>query len=178
MQWPASRRGPRPRAELLPGLLPGLLVVLVLGLLVGCAAPESTVRPTSPSATIPRDPLGVLQDWDEARAAAWAGGDAEALAALYLPGSRAGLRDVRSLRAYAVRGLRVSGIHLQRLAARVLVRDEALLRVEVVERVLSAAVDDGAVVRRLPAGQPSRRVVELRYVDGAWLVGTVRPVRR
>ncbi len=154
----------------------GFVVPVLLGLLVGCAAPAGEpLRPAGAGASaVATSPLDVLRDWDEARAEAWAARDADALRALYVPGSMTGIRDVRSLLAYAGRGLRVSGIRLQRLSARVLAHQDTLLRLEVVERLLGANVDDGSVVRRLPAGQPSRRILELRYLDGAWVVGRVR----
>lgn len=155
--------------------LPAVVVTLVLVVVVGCAGP-------APSQALPVDgpqettASSVLREWDDDRAAAWAAGDAGALGALYAPGSSAGIRDVRSLRAYADRGLRVTGLRFQRLAVRVLVRQERLLRLEVVERLLPVSVHDDSVVRRLPAGQPTRRVIELRRVDGSWLVGRVETV--
>ncbi len=80
---------------------------------------------------------------------------------------------MRLLRSYLERGLRVSGLQYQRLRVRVLVRDDALLRLEVVERLLPASVRSGSDVRRLPAGQPVRRVVELRRLGGSWRVAAV-----
>jgi len=154
----------------------GVVVPVLLGVLTGCGAAESSLGPTAGSAE--PSPWGVLRDWDDARAEAWAAADVGALRALYLPASQAGVRDVRALQAYADRGLRVTGIRWQRLSARVLARQEALLRVEVVERLVGASVAHGSVVRRLPVGQPSRRVIELRYVDGTWRVGRVLPVTR
>lgn len=115
----------------------------------------------------------MLREWDAARAAAWAAGDPAALGALYLPGAAAGRRDVRLLRSYLARGLQVDGLRFQRLRIRVLVQDDDLLRVDVVERLLPASVRSGAVVRRLPAGQPVRRVVELRRVGDSWRVAAV-----
>ncbi len=52
------------------------------------------------------DPLAVLRQWDRRRARAWAQGDPEALATLYVPGSTAGERDLARLRRYVDRGLR------------------------------------------------------------------------
>jgi hypothetical protein len=121
----------------------------------------------------PDDPATVLRTWDEARSDAWAAGDAAALGALYVSGSAVGRRDVGLLRSYDRRGLRVSGLRFQRLAVRVLADDTGVLRLEVVERLLPARVSDGAVDRRLPGGQPVRRVIELRQVQGAWRVARV-----
>jgi hypothetical protein len=147
----------------------GWVVVPVL-VVAGCAAgPDRSSSPV-PAPAVPHT---VLRDWDTARAGAWADGDPAALSALYLPGSAAGLRDVRLLRSYAARGLRVSDLRMQRLAVRVLVEDGTRLRLEVVERLLGAQVRHGAAVRRLPTGQPVRRVIELRLVDGVWKVARV-----
>lgn len=126
----------------------------------------------------PEGPAAVLRDWDAARAAAWAAGDPVALEALYVGGSEAGRRDVRLLGSYAARGLRVSGLRFQRLAVRVLADRDALLRLEVVERLLPATVRGGSVVRRLPAGQPVRRVIELRRVQDTWRVTQVTMTSR
>src|SRR5690349_11286330 len=65
-------------------------------------------RPAEP-ASVPGAPSGqrpaaVLAEWDAARAAAWAAGDAEALAGLYVDGSRTGAADTRLLRHYRARG--------------------------------------------------------------------------
>lgn len=146
--------------------------LLLLCLAGGCAGPAGSPRASAVAS--PPDPAAdVLREWDAARAAAWAAGDAAALRALYLPGAEAGRRDVRLLRSYLERGLRVSGLQYQRLQIRVLVRDDALLRLEVVERLLPASVHRGSEVRRLPAGQPVRRVVELRRLGSSWRVAAV-----
>lgn len=147
-------------------------VLVLVCLAVGCTGPIRSPG-VHASAPAPDPAAAVLRDWDVARAAAWAAGDPAALGALYLPGAAAGQRDVRLLRTYLARGLRVNGLQFQRLQIRVLAQDDDLLRLDVVERLLPASVRSGSVVRRLPAGQPVRRVVELRRVGGSWRVAAV-----
>lgn len=149
-----------------------VLITLLLAVLVGCGK-NAAISPTG--ATVPRapDPGAVLRDWDAARAAAWAAADPAALRDLYLPGSSAGRRDLRSLQAYADRGLRVTGLRMQRLAQRVLILTDARLRLEVVERLAGAVVEDGSAVRRLPTGQPVRRVIDLRRDGAVWKVASI-----
>jgi len=147
-------------------------VVVLVCLGVGCTGP--TRSPGAPTSAPTPDPgAAVLREWDAARAAAWAAGDPVALGALYLPGAAAGRRDVRLLHTYLARGLRVNGLQFQRLQVRVLAQDADLLRLDVVERLLPASVRSGSVLRRLPAGQPVRRVVELRRVGDSWRVASV-----
>lgn len=127
-----------------------------------------------PVASAP-DPIAVLHEWDARRAAAWASGDPDTVAALYLPGSGAGAQDVRLMRSYADRGFVVTGMRMQVLSARVLVRRPDLIRIEVVDRLAAAVVvraDGGRV--SLPRDAAARRTVELRRVEGAWLMARVR----
>lgn len=148
------------------------LVPLLLVVPSGCR--ETAPAPVGAATrAAPPDPLLVLHDWDQARARAWEAGDAHALAALYEPASRAGAADVALLRRYLARGARVSGIRMQVLAARALVRRADRLQVEVVERFAGATVGGASV----PAGRPVRRVVELRRHGTVWLVAGVRTSR-
>jgi hypothetical protein len=113
--------------RLLPVLTAVACALVVATLVVGHGRPEGVGRadvrlPAAPAAASQRpvpDPAGVLAGWDERRADAWARADAGALADLYAPGSRSGAADVRLLRAYARRGLRVEGLTTQVLALRV-----------------------------------------------------------
>lgn len=167
------------RPSLRPGDLVRAVLVAVLGaaLLAGCGGRAVPVATTGAGS----DPLAVLRTWDAARSAAWSAADPVALAALYLPGSTSGRRDVALLESYRERGLRVAGIRMQRLVARVLVRDRVRMRVEVVERLLASrveSIDGGNRPRLLPAGQPRRRTIELRRLGGAWLVAEVQVVSR
>ena len=99
--------------RLLPALAAVACACLVATLVVTLvpqrtAAPPRAARPAAASSdTPPPGPAVVLADWDERRATAWAQGDPEALADLYVAGSRTGAADVRLLQHY---GARVSGV--------------------------------------------------------------------
>jgi hypothetical protein len=159
------------------------LVVLVVALgsaLGGCAGAPSTDPAPVPARLRASD---VLRSWDDARSAAFASGDVAALRGLYVPGSAAGTADVRMLRAYLGRGLRVEGMRMQVLSLDVLSRDGGRLRLRVTDRLADGAVAVGAGtgVRLpadavpLPADAASTRVVELvRADDRSWRVASVR----
>lgn len=121
--------------------------------------------------------MGVLHAWDARRAAAWARGDVDALARLYLPGSRAGASDVALLRRYADRGLIVRDLRMQVLSARVLVTQPHRLVLEVVDRLAggTAVTTDGAAAaaRRLPVDAPTVHRLVLRRPGGQWLMAAV-----
>ncbi|GAB3787729.1 hypothetical protein [Nocardioides ungokensis] len=164
---------------ILPRALLALLVVSVVGtaavVLVGLAAgPEAAPRPAA--ASDERDPLAALHAWDRRRARAWARGDLAALRRLYVPGSRAGRRDLAMLAAWDRRGLRVHGMRMQVLAADVRARSSRRLVVVVTDRLADAvAVGPGTRVP-LPRDAASTRTVVLRRPDGMgrWRVSAVR----
>jgi hypothetical protein len=116
--------------------------------------------------------LDVLHAWDAARAAAYARGDPAALRGLYLPGSTAADADVRMLRRYAERGVRVGWMATQVFRARVLTRSAVTVRLRVVDRVVGAVAAPARCLR-LPARPPARRVVELRWDGARWRVAAV-----
>ena len=174
------------------GVVAGRLTVLLLD------HPSPAVREAAPvhaSDTRPTDPLpragaaaraagaaALLHRWDAARATAYARGDPSALRRLYVPGSRAGARDVRLLEAYAARGLVVRGLRTQLLSLRVLSRGSDRLRIEVTDRrvggravgrVGGSSDEGGAVAVALPQDAPSTRVLELRHREGRWRVSSV-----
>lgn len=136
-------------------------------------APASAPATRSPAAPTPA-PDAVLAAWDERRAAAWARGDAEALADLYAPGSRSGAADVRLLRAYARRGLRVEGLTTQVLGLRVVERSPRRLVLVVTDRVVGGSAVGGAAPVALPADQASTRRVVLERQRGRWVVADAR----
>jgi len=132
----------------------------------------------APAASFPAS--DVLRRWDRARGRAFAEGDVDALRSLYVPGSAAGTSDVRLLRAYLRRGLRVAGMRMQILALEVLHEEPTRLRLLVTDR-LTGAVAVGAGTRvRLPDDQASSRVIELRRTasDGAWRAAGVSSAPR
>ena len=115
----------------------------------------------------------VLASWDARRSRAWTTGDVAALRRLYVPGSRAGRGDVRMLRAYAARGLRVRGLGTQVLALRVVRESPRLLELVVTDRVTGGEAVGRGRPLALPADRPSTRRLLLRRVGGRWLVDEV-----
>ena len=148
----------------------------------GIQEPGSPGGPPTPRAktppVVPTRPgetpfaLGVLHRWDAARSEAYDAGSAAALRALYVPGCSAARRDVRLLRSYAARGLRVRGLAVQVLSWRTVERDPGRLTLRVVDRVASAVVTDTrGRARSLPRDQPRVHLVGLvRGADGRWRV--------
>lgn len=169
-----------------PALRGALCLALLLGPvlagLAGCAAtpagpagraaspaPAAPAAALAPPATFPAS--DVLRDWDRARAGAYARGDVAALRALYRPGSRAGTADVRLLRSFLDRGLRVEGMRMQLLEVRVLARSPRRLRLRVTDRLVGASAVSATARRPLPGDLASTRVLELaRSSAGSWLM--------
>lgn len=164
-----------------------LTVLLAALLLLGCSteASEGPVRgspvpATSATVTVaPARPLpaaDLLRRWDRARAEAFAAGDPAALRRLYVPGSAAGTTDVRMLRAYLRRGLRVEGMRMQLLAVDVVERQPARIRLRVTDRLADGALAVGPGSRvPLPADAASTRAIELvRRGGDVWQVRSVR----
>ncbi|WP_299932541.1 hypothetical protein [uncultured Nocardioides sp.] len=170
--------------RLLPVLTAVACALVVATLVVVVARPDPPPRPrfdagsSDPPAPAARParagPAAVLAAWDERRSAAWAEGDVAALEELYVDGSGAGAADVRLLRDYRRRGLRVEGLATQVLALRVDARSSERLELVVTDRVVGAeAVGAGEPVA-LPVARPSTRRVVLVREDGSWLVAEVR----
>lgn len=122
---------------------------------------------------VEREALRVLAGWDTARAAAYAGGDVRALAGLYVPGSSAGREDVRMLRAYVARGLRVTGMRTQVLSAKVRASGPRTLTLVVTDRLAQATAAGRGSRVALPHDAPTTRTVTMRRVDERWLVDEV-----
>lgn len=124
----------------------------------------------------PAAAVDVLRRWDALRARAFEEGDPVRLRALYVPGSRAGDADVRVLRSYVRRGLRVAGMRTQVLSVEVLLTRPERVRLRVVERLVGAEAVVLGTDRRLPLPRDaaSERVVELwRAPAGTWRVASV-----
>ena len=119
-------------------------------------------------------PAAILGEWDARRAAAWAEGDIGALRDLYSDGSRAGAGDIRLLRRYVDRGLRVTGLSTQVLSLSVLSRDDRSLRLVVTDRLVGGRASGGGETMRLPADRASTRRIDLVRVGEEWLVDEVR----
>lgn len=172
------------RALVLACLVTALAVTV--GVVVAPGARDERARGPAPPASSGRGHVVVerpaavaaaaLRAWDERRAAAWAEGDVRALRGLYAVGSRAGRADVRMLRAWLGRGLRVRGLATQFLGVEVVEDAPERIVVRVKERVVRAAAVGAGVRRRLEQPAPATRVVELVRVAGDWRVGSVSPV--
>ena len=162
--------------RLLPGLaaVAACCVVLTLAVTVWRSGPLATSDEPVPLLPVASGPATILADWDERRATAWADGDPAALRALYAKGSRAGAADVRLLRRYADRGLRVTGLRTQVLSLAVLEREDDLLSLMVTDRIVGGRASGGGETVRLPADRASTRRIDLVKVGEEWLVDEVR----
>lgn len=161
-------------AVLVVGLSGGLVTVGVLSGPSGRAAGSAPAPARVVAGAAPSPALAVLRDWDRRRADAWAAGDPDALARLYVSGSTAGSADVALLRRYRARGYVVRDMRMQVLAARVLVLRPGLVRVEVTDRLANATAV-GATEQVLPSDAATTRVLVLRSVEGQWLMARVLP---
>lgn len=149
-------------------------VVVTLAVTAWRSAPPSTDDELSPLMPAASGPASILADWDERRSTSWSDGDIEALRDLYTKGSRAGAADVRLLRRYADRGLRVTGLRTQVLALRVVTDNGELLRLEVTDRVVGGRAVGAVEGKRLPADRATTRRIDLVKVGEDWLVDEVR----
>jgi hypothetical protein len=131
--------------------------------------PTSVGAAASPAARASR----VLAAWDSRRAAAWARGDASALAALYTRSSATGARDVTDLRRWRDRRLRVVGLRQQVTRLRVLVDRPRRIVVEATERTVHAIAVAGHRRTALPVSAWSTHRIRLRHGAGRWLVAEV-----
>ncbi len=113
--------------------------------------------------------LEVLRDWDSRRADAYAGGSLETLRDLYVPGSTAGAADLRLLRLYRSRGLRVAGLRMQLLAVAVTARRPDRWTLRVTDRLAGGVAVHGSQRAPLPRDTTGTEVVTLvRGGDGRW----------
>ncbi|GAA5116412.1 hypothetical protein GCM10023339_24990 [Alloalcanivorax gelatiniphagus] len=165
---------------MLPALTAVACACVVATLVVALAGREDPASraaappPVTASASSSAGPAALLAAWDARRAAAWAARDPAALARLYAAGSRTGATDVRSLRRYRERGLRVEGLTTQVLALEVVGRTPDRLVLRVTDRVVGGTALGGAAPVALPADRASTRTVVLVREDGSWVVSAVR----
>lgn len=159
-------------------------LAVAAGLTAPAAWPDDAVsvatvgRAAARPADLPRE-LDVLLAWDRSRAAAWARSDAAALRRLYLPGSATGRADVRMLRAYAARALRLRGLATQVLGCDLVRGSPGRMRLLVTDRVVGGEVVGRDAVTALPRDRASRREITFARLDGRWVVVEVRtPARR
>lgn len=144
--------------------------------------PQNRLRPVrvKPPAVpvsdkVPRSvALAELARWDQARAQAWATGNTRALRALYAPGTEAGRQDLRLLRRYLGRGLRVEGMQMQVLAVEELTVTQRRLQLRVTDRLVGAVAVDAAGARQpLPQSLPRTRTLTLIATESGWQMAAV-----
>jgi hypothetical protein len=152
-----------------------LLALVVSGVVWVLLTADRETPPARPAPTLHEtSALRVLHSWDRRRAAAYATGSTTALRDLYVPGSGAGVADLRMLGSYRARALRVTGMRMQVLALSVLEARPGWRRVRVTDRLVGAVTVHGQQRVRLPHDQASTRVVTLmRGADRRWRVTSV-----
>ncbi|MBA2774375.1 MAG: hypothetical protein H0U36_10090 [Nocardioidaceae bacterium] len=118
--------------------------------------------------------VSVVSGLDSVRERAWRTGRPALLRTVYVEGSAPLERDQHMLRAYAERGLRVSGASLELERIRVVARQPGVVRLVLVDELdrLVARTRSGAT-RQLPDDQPSRHLLELRREAGGWQIAAV-----
>ena len=151
---------------------------LVLALVRAGDRPDRAVaKPTLVAVPTDLPAAERLRAWDAQRSAAYAAGSARMLRDLYVAGSRAGQADVRLLRAWTARGLRVEGLRTQVLGLRVVSQHRDRLVIRVADRLVAGEAVGEAGRTPLPRDRTDTRVLTLaRGSDGAWRVAAVRPV--
>ena len=154
-----------------------LVVAAVLGLVTGVAVVTLALREPEPGRAAVQaqaaepSAVRVLRAWDARRSRAYAHADGAALADLYVAGSRTGAADRAVLRGYRARGLRVTGMRTQVLAARVLRESARRVVLLVTDVLVDAVAGDGRRARwALPHDRPSTRRVVLVHGEGTWRV--------
>lgn len=153
-------------------------VVVLLAAIAACVVVLSVGHRSAPTPPAPSridaSALQLLHSWDERRAAAYAAGSARALSDLYVPGSAAGRADLRVLRDYRARALRVAGMRMQVLAVSVLASRPGRRRLQVTDQLVGAVAVRGRRRLPLPRDRPSTRALTLmRGSDGRWRVADV-----
>lgn len=149
---------------------------LVLALVRAGDRPARAVAAPTPVA-VPTDAPAAerLRAWDTQRSAAYAAGSVRMLRDLYVAGSRAGRADLRLLRAWTERGLRVEGLRTQVLGLRVVAQRPDRLVLRVTDRLVAGEAVGEAGGTPLPRDRADTRVLTLvRGSDGAWRVAAVR----
>ncbi len=167
-------RGPAP----LLVIVLGTAVALMTGVTAVVLAADGADSRSRPSSAAPVEPRAVrlLRAWDRRRAEAFARGDAAALSALYADGSRTGAADRSVLDGYLRRGLTVTHMTTQVLAAVVVGESGGRIEMRVTDVLVDAVVTDREGRRwSLPRDQPSTRRVVLVQRDGRWLVAETYP---
>ncbi|MEJ7690835.1 MAG: hypothetical protein WKF76_10605 [Nocardioidaceae bacterium] len=118
--------------------------------------------------------MSVVGGLDAVRERAWRGGRPALLRTVYVEGSVLLKRDQHMVRAYAERGLRVSGASLELKDVRVVARRPGIVCLMMVDELgpLVARARGGGTLA-LPDDQPSRHLLELRREAGSWQIAAV-----
>lgn len=172
--------GGSPRESVTMGVMAARPLVACLMMLTVASCSEDRPAPAATQALSPttsavaeQSALGILREWDEQRAAAYAAGDAVALRRLYVAGSSAGEQDARLLMRYGSRGLTVHGMRQQVLRAHVIRRGERRLVLRVTDRLVGAQAVGAAGTLTMPADRPSTRRLTLLRREAGWRMGRV-----
>jgi hypothetical protein len=151
-----------------------VLALLAVGGFAGFLVADGDDAPAKPRAVAGDPDVRVLHAWDEQRAAAYASGSVKRLRDLYVPGSSAGAADLRVLRGYRERGLRVTHMRTQVLSLAVLDRRPGWRLFGVTDRLVGAvAVRAGRRVALPKDRATSHQMTMMRGADGRWRVSEV-----
>lgn len=173
----------RPRGRRLARVLVVGVVLALTSTAAGCRSgasvspvPSTAARSAPAPAAAPSletHALRRLSAWDAARADAYAAGSVAALRDLYV--GTVGAADMRVLRSYLRRGLRVHGMQMQIVGLSVLGHQPGRWRLRVTDRLHHAvAVGPGQRVVLPRDGASTRTVVLVRSADRTWRVAAVR----
>jgi hypothetical protein len=158
-------------------LLAGTFTVVTIaaaGVAAGGPSPPPPGARAARAATDESRASAVLRAWDHRRAQAWSRDDTAALAGLYASASPTGAQDVRDLRRWHDRGLRVVGLRQQVAVLRVRVETPRRLVVAVTDRTVDGIAVGHHRRTALPSSAWARHRVTLHRVHGRWVVAAVR----
>ncbi len=148
----------------------------------GSTASAEPAFGSPPSRSRPSEPGPEVATWREVvralvarRSFAWHRGDPTLLDSVYVAGSTVESRDRRMMRAYAARGLDVRGARLRLGSVTERSRTRGVVRIQLVDRLgPTTAVGTSGQRYSLPRDLPSRHVLVLRRVGGAWRIANIR----
>ena len=161
----------------------GLVGALALGVLVargGLTSPATMSAAESADAAL-TDPVAAARELTRLRDAAIRASDEDALAEVTADGSPARERDVTFVRRLVDAGVRLEGLSTEVIAAVALSAPSSAENGDVTARVLLTSRigahrrlgPGGAVLREVPATEPSRVVLVLRWSGARWRVSDV-----
>jgi hypothetical protein len=132
----------------------------------------STSVPAAPTLPVWRD---LVARFDALRAAAFATGDDQMLAAIYVRGGAAAAHDAATLRTFASHGWHVRGLHITtRTVVPDVVTPDAATLVVTDEMSPYAVVDaGGAVVQRVGARRPVTFAMQLVRIGASWRIESI-----